>query len=171
MRDEINVLRKTLCKPIHKELVLYLSQCANTNILLRDILVEFVFDENIRVASNATWVLSHCAKQTIYAIEKRQQDFISRCLSTYSTTQHRLLLTILSIQHRPEDIDSALFDRCLKGLLDSSIPSGTRALYIKLAYTWSRPYEDLYKEFCLILNSMDKSLFSPAVLSVIKKII
>ena len=168
--DTTLLLRNTLDKRIHKDVIELLSHHANRDACLRNKLVRLVFDENQRIANNATWVLTHCSKETLYNLEKRQHDFISRCLSTADTTQHRLLLTILSRQHPPKKLHSSLFNRCLDGIQDPSVAPGTQALYIRLAHQWSLYDKDLHQEFCHLINYMDTSLCSPAVLSAIQHI-
>lgn len=170
MHNSGTLLKTTLNRRIGKDIVALLSHHANKDIHLLDELATLVFDSDCRISSNAAWILTHCSKSTLYGLEKRQQDFISRCLSTDNATLHRLLLTILSKQHPPKNVPVPFFNRCLDSIQNPSTAPGTQALYIKLADRWSRNEKELHKEFCTLIAYMDKSLCSPAILSAIKQI-
>ena len=170
MHNSGTLLKNTLNRRIGKDIVALLSHHANKDIHLSDELVTLVFDNDCQISSNAAWILTHCSKSTLYELEKRQQDFISRCLSTDNATLHRLLLTILSKQHPPKILPVPFFNRCLDGIQNPSTAPGTQALYIKLADRWSKNEKELHKEFCALIAYMDKSLCSPAVLSAIRQI-
>ena len=86
-------------------------------------------------------------------------------MQTADTTLRRLLLTLFERIYTLQDpLDIAFLNHCLDGMGNPSIPVGTRALYMQLAWQQCQLHTDLQAEMLALLHFMDRETdLSPAV--------
>lgn len=140
---------------------------------LLPVLVSLLQTDNKRVADNAAWIMTHFTDSVLRQNKNYIWSLKPLCLTTGDTTLRRLLLTLFERVCTPQDtLDIAFLNHCLDGMSDPSIPVGTRALYIKLAWTQCRQQAELASEMLEILRFMDRETdISPAVACVRNRIL
>ena len=97
----------------------------------------------------------------------------SLCMQTADTTLRRLLMTLFERIYTPQaPLDIAFLNHCLDGMSNPSVPVGTRALYMKLAWQQCQLHTDLQAEMLALLHFMDRETdLSPAVACVRNRIL
>lgn len=135
---------------------------------LLPVLVSLLQTDNKRVADNAAWIMTHFSDSAL----EQNRDYIwslkPLCLTTSDTTLRRLLLTLFErVPTAQSTLDIAFLNHCLDGMSNPSVPVGTRALYMKLAWQQCRQQTDLQAEMLALLHFMDRETdLAPAVASV-----
>lgn len=133
----------------------------------------FLTSDNKRIRDNAAWVMTHFDTEML----ERNKEYIlslkSLCMETTDTTMQRLLLTVFERLYTPQDtLDIAFLNYCLDGMGNPSLPVGTRALCMKLAWRQCRQRAELKTEMLHILRFMERETdMSPAVACVRNRIL
>lgn len=140
---------------------------------LLPVLVSLLQADNKRVADNAAWIMTHFHDSVLRQYKDCIWSLKSLALTTHDTTLRRLLLTLFERVYTPQDpLDITFLNQCLDGMSDPSIPVGTRALYMKLAWQQCRQQADLASEMLAILRFMDRETdLAPAVACVRNRIL
>ncbi len=135
---------------------------------LLPVLVSLLQADNKRVADNAAWIMTHFSDSVLVQNRIALLSMKSLCMQTADTTLRRLLLTLFERIYTPQDaLDIAFLNHCLDGMSNPSVPVGTRALYMKLAWQQCQLHTDLQAEMLALLHFMDReSDLSPAIASV-----
>ena|GEM_PF-1524859 len=133
------------------------------------LLLPYLSDEDIRVARNAAWVLTHKPISQILALPHDQ--LINLAMTTPDTPLRRLTLCLVEKQPiLKEEINTGFLDFCLLHMHMPDEPPGVQALCMKLAYSMCSPYPELLHEFQETLNLMQPEQHKPGVKHLINKI-
>lgn len=140
---------------------------------LQPVLVSLLQTDNKRVADNAAWIMTHFPDSVLRQYKDCIWSLKPLFLTTGDTTLRRLLLTLFERVCTPQDpLDISFLNQCLDGMSNPSIPVGTRALYMKLAWRQCRQQADLAAEMLAILRFMDRETdLAPAVACVRHRIL
>jgi hypothetical protein len=126
-------------------------------------------EEDIRVARNAAWVLTHKSPTEIRTLP--QDGLIDLSLATPDTSLRRLTLCLVERQGiAAEEVRTDFLDFCLLHMRLPQEPPGVQALCMKLAYSMCSPYPELLHEFQETLNLMQPEQHKPGVKHLINKI-
>ena len=126
-------------------------------------------EEDIRVARNAAWVLTHKPLSEIRMLPPDR--LIDLALTTSDTSLRRLVLCLVEkIPMSQEGMRTDLLDFCLLHMRLPQEPPGVQALCMKLAYSMCSPYPELLHEFQETLNLMQPEQHKPGVKHLINKI-
>ncbi len=126
-------------------------------------------EEDIRVARNAAWVLTHKSPTEIRTLP--QDGLIDLSLATPDTSLLRLMLCLVERQGiAAEEVRTDFLDFCLLHMRLPQEPPGVQALCMKLAYSMCSPYPELLHEFQETLNLMQPEQHKPGVKHLINKI-
>ena len=127
-------------------------------------------EEDIRVARNAAWVLTHKSPTEIRTLP--QDGLIDLSLATPDTSLRRLTLCLVERQGiAAEEVRTDFLDFCLLHMRLPQEPPGVQALCMKLAFRMCQFYPELSEELRRTLESMDADSYRPAVVGLIKKIL
>lgn len=125
--------------------------------------------EDIRVARNAAWVLTHKTPMEVRTLP--QDSLIDLSLATPDTSLRRLTLCLVERQGiAAEEVRTDFLDFCLLHMRLPQEPPGVQALCMKLAYSMCSPYPELLREFQETLNLMQPEQHKPGVRHLIYKI-
>ena len=125
---------------------------------------DFLFCDDIIVAKNAAWVLTHTSPEEIATIEQRKDELINLAMTTHDTSLRRLLLTLLErMTYDADSIRTDFLDFCIDGMQSLSEPPGVQSLCMKLAYKQCRLYDELLDELKVTLENMQIQYYKPAV--------
>lgn len=166
---KIAELRDRLSGRIHEndilEMLYYKQECPE----IADALYGYMFDEDIKVASNALWV------QTWDMIDRTlpyRDKLVLLAITTQNVTVRRLSLTLLQrMKWNKNDIRTDFLDFCMGKILSQSESPGVRTLCIKLGYQQCRHYPELMEELKLLLDSLSEMPITPAIACVRKNVL
>ena len=163
MWNSDNILQ-VLCTPLGGEDVRVLAKEVPSSLL-----VGCLDHEDLRVARNAAWVLTHKTPSEIRTLS--QVHLINLAISTPDTSLRRLTLCLIEKQGvANEEIRTDFLDFCLLHMHLPDEPPGVQALCMKLAYSMCRPYPELVHEFEETLGLMQPEMLKPGVSHLINKI-
>lgn len=159
--------KATLSQRIHKRDIR--SICtriyAETDIRLISVLYALTDDNDNRVSYNALWVFTHLPDNVIAWLETRRDELIDRLLDCAHSGKCRLILSLLDrMPVTDQNVRSDFIDYCFSRI-NSTEPSGIRALCIRHAYAICRVYPDLLNELTLQFQLMEQFPLSPALIS------
>ena len=159
-----NALYGRLNRRIHMDDIQALLRNYTADELL-PVLVSLLKTDNKRVADNAAWIMTHFSDSVLVQNRIALLSLKSLCMQTADTTLRRLLMTLFERIYTPQDpLDIAFLNHCLDGMSNPSVPVGTRALYMKLAWQQCQLHTDLQAEMLALLHFMDRETdLSPAV--------
>lgn len=157
---------------------------ADVRILAKDVpcslLLPRLYDEDIRVARNAAWVLTHKPITQIRTLP--YNDLIDLIMATPDTSLRRLTLNlmdqlyyplgILRIMGLPMDAElmrTDFLDFCMLHMHMPEEPPGVQALCMKLAHRMCLPYPELLHEFYETLSLMQPEDCKPGMKHLINK--
>lgn len=133
---------------------------------LKELLYQFTFDDDRRVASNALWVFTHFSAVDNEWLYAKHDQLIDRCLNEQDATKLRLMLNLLLRQpYTEEDIRTDFIDFCLMRLTDPKSPYAVRAQCIKIAYEQMRYWPELLNELRQTLEMIACEPLSPGLRS------
>ena len=133
------------------------------------LLLPCLAEEDIHVARNAAWVLTHKSPTEIRTLP--QDGLIDLSLATPDTSLRRLTLCLVERQGiAAEEVRTDFLDFCLLHMRLPQEPPGVQALCMKLAYSMCSPYPELLHEFQETLNLMQPEQHKPGVKHLINKI-
>ncbi len=140
---------------------------------LLPVLASLLQTDNKRIADNAAWIMTHFSDSALRQNKNYIWSLKPLCLTTNDTTLRRLLLTLFErVPTAQSTLDIAFLNHCLDGMSNPSVPVGTRALYMKLAWQQCRQQADLQAEMLALLHFMDRETdLAPAVASVRNRIL
>ncbi len=129
--------------------------------------VQYMWDENPRVARNAVWVLTHSTQEEIGWLQQRREELATLLLQTSDTSLRRMVLNLLErMTYSQEDVRVDLLDFCLEHMLSPEEPSGVQCLCMKLADKLCAHYPELIEEFRCTLENMELEYYSPGLRTV-----
>lgn len=167
-------IRKKLTKRINLRLVSEILLIIENSDSRKEVLYRCIFDEDDVLVSNVLWVMTHFSTKDNEWLCKKQSELIDKVLFINNTTQERLLLTIINRQPFNESIRIDFFNYCLDEISNQKKSVGITALCMKLAYNMCKAIPDLLHEYRELLNLLDTSNLSPALLvsrkNILKKI-
>lgn len=132
------------------------------------LLLPCLAEEDIRVARNAAWVLTHKSPTEIRTLP--QDGLIDLSLTTPDRSLRRLTLCLVERQGiAAEEVRTDFLDFCLLHMRLPQEPPGVQALCMKLAHSMCSPYPDLVREFQETLSIMQPELYKPGVRHLINK--
>lgn len=132
------------------------------------LLLPCLAEEDIRVARNAAWVLTHKPLSEIRMLPPDR--LIDLALTTSDTSLRRLVLCLVEkLPMSQEEMRTDLLDFCLLHMRLPQEPPGVQALCMKLAHSMCSPYPDLVREFQETLSIMQPELYKPGVRHLINK--
>lgn len=157
---------------------------ADVRILAKEVpcslLLPRLYDEDIRVARNAAWVLTHKPITQIRTLP--YNDLIDLIMVTPDTSLRRLTLNLMDQLYYPLGIlrnlglpmDAELMradflDFCLLHMHMPEEPPGVQALCMKLAHRMCLPYPELMHEFYETLSLMQPEDCKPGMKHLINK--
>lgn len=147
--------------------------CPNDTTTQRDTLealAALTGDADDRVAYNALWILTHLPAAANDWLRTQRTPLTDALLTTRHTGRRRLLLTLLHrIPATAADVRTDYLDFCL-GRINSTEPSGIRALCAKEAYGLCRHHTPLLEELRLALELMADGPLTPALRSVLRQL-
>ena len=126
-------------------------------------------EEDIRVARNAAWVLTHKSPTEIRTLP--QDGLIDLSLATPDTSLRRLTLCLIERQGiAAEEVRTDFLDFCLEHMADIEEFPGIQSLCMKIAYRMCRFYPELMDEFMRTIDSIELSYYKPALRCVVNRI-
>ena len=145
---------------------------ADVRILAKEVpcslLLPRLYDEDIRIARNAAWVLTHKPISQILTLP--HDRLINLAMTTPDTPLRRLTLCLVEKQPiLEEEINTDFLDFCLLHMRLIQEPPGVQALCMKLAYRMCSFYPELMHEFQVNLSIIQPKLLKPGVKHLIKK--
>lgn len=125
-------------------------------------LLEFLFEEEERIARNAAWILTHKSVKEIRTLpHDRLADF---AMHTHNSSLRRLSLNLIEQQKRVGgEIRTDFLDFCLQHMVMPDEPPGVQSLCIKLAYRMCLRYPELLHEFEETLKLMPSEHYKTCV--------
>ena len=145
---------------------------ADVRILAKEVpcslLLPRLYDEDIRVARNAAWVLTHKPVSQIRTLP--YNDLIDLIMVTPDTSLRRLTLNLVEKQEITEEsMRTDFLDFCLLHMHMPEEPPGVQALCMKLAHRMCLPYPELLHEFYETLSLMQPEDCKPGMKHLINK--
>ena len=132
------------------------------------LLVPRLYDEDIRVARNAAWVMTHKPVSQVRTLPL--DSLIDLVMSTPDISLRRLVLNLVEKQEIPEEsMRTDFLDFCLLHMHLPDEPPGVQSLCMKLAYRMCRPYPELMHEFHETLSLMQTEHYKPGMTHLINK--
>lgn len=132
------------------------------------LLLPRLYDEDIRVARNAAWVLTHKPITQIRTLP--YNDLIDLIMVTPDTSLRRLTLNLVEKQEITEEsMRTDFLDFCLLHMHMPEEPPGVQALCMKLAHRMCLPYPELLHEFYETLSLMQLEDCKPGMKQLINK--
>lgn len=132
------------------------------------LLLPRLYDEDIRVARNAAWVLTHKPVSQIRTLP--YNDLIDLTMVTPDTSLRRLTLNLVEKQEITEEsMRTDFLDFCLLHMHMPEEPPGVQALCMKLAHGMCLPYPELLHEFYETLSLMQPEDCKPGMKHLINK--
>ena len=132
------------------------------------LLLPRLYDEDIRVARNAAWVLTHKPITQIRTLP--YNDLIDLIMVTPDTSLRRLTLNLVEKQEITEEsMRTDFLDFCLLHMHMPEEPPGVQALCMKLAHRMCLPYPELLHEFYETLSLMQPEDCKPGMKHLINK--
>lgn len=168
------LLAERLCKSIGekdiKEIVHQIQQSDEDAGI--SALYTLVFHTDLRLSTNAAWILTHLDARHHQWLYPKQDELIREAMQTSHTGKRRLLLTLLLQQpFHKEEINGKFLEFCFKHMLSIRESIGVKALCMKLAYAQCRPFPELLEELRIHLEIMEPDLLSPGLKVARKKIL
>ena len=132
------------------------------------LLLPRLYDEDIRVARNAAWVLTHKPVSQIRTLP--YNGLIDLTMATPDTSLRRLTLNLVEKQEITEEsMRTDFLDFCLLHMHMPEEPPGVQALCMKLAHRMCLPYPELLHEFYETLSLMQPEDCKPGMKHLINK--
>ena len=132
------------------------------------LLLPRLYDEDIRVAHNAAWVLTHKPVSQIRTLP--YNDLIDLTMVTPDTSLRRLTLNLVEKQEITEEsMRTDFLDFCLLHMHMPEEPPGVQALCMKLSHRMCLPYPELLHEFYETLSLMQPEDCKPGMKHLINK--
>ena len=132
------------------------------------LLLPRLYDEDIRVARNAAWVLTHKPVSQIRTLP--YNGLIDLTMATPDTSLRRLTLNLVEKQEITEEaMRTDFLDFCLLHMHMPEEPPGVQALCMKLAHRMCLPYPELMHEFYETLSLMQPEDCKPGMKQLINK--
>ncbi|MBR1793531.1 MAG: hypothetical protein IJ764_07840 [Bacteroidales bacterium] len=156
-------LRKQLSERIHKGAIDEICLTMDDDKCKAE-LWALLFDGDKRTSDNAAWVFSHFSVIQRVWLNDKQNELMDEIMRTESITKRRLMLSLIESQSFEEkNIRTDFLDFCLSQLSDPEIPSGIRALCIKMAHKQCRHYSELLKELQVQLEYLQPTELQPGL--------
>ena len=134
-------------------------------------LYALLFDDNPKVAWQATWVFSHFSLHENKWLYDKQDELINEAMTCPHPGRRRLLLSLLYRQPIAEPLRVDFLDYCLERMMAKEELPSTQALCIKLAYEMCRPIPELLQELRTMLDIMNPAMLVPSTLSTKKNVL
>lgn len=132
----------------------------------------FMHDADYQVARNMLWALTKASRNEIAQLQPMLHELIDLAMTTTYPSVRRLALNVVERLAMPiSDVRGDFLDFCLSHATDVAEYPGIQSLSLKLAHRMSLHYPDLLDELCRILLSLPTESYSPALLSVRRRIL
>ncbi|MBF1407366.1 MAG: hypothetical protein HXN37_02845 [Prevotella histicola] len=167
-------LRSQLTKRICKEEVKHLASMAESSFDDREFseFFQLLYDEDARVSENIAWIMSHFNKVGWGRLDSKKQSLMEEAMHTSSTTELRLLLTIISkLPVSEEEITIPFIDFCLDNIANMAQSVAVKSLCIYLSFQQCKFFPELLHELEMILTSYDGVPLSPGLKSARSKVL
>ncbi len=165
-------IRQRLVGRLHMIDIVEISLCAEKGEGLRRELFDLLYDDNMHVANNAAWVMTHFSSSTAKCLSQYQNQLVDTAMNTSSSTRRRLMLTSLNRQDfATENVRVDFLDFCLENMTLETVPSGIRALCVKLAYKQCNAFPELVEELKNALEMLDDNVLPPGMKSAKKQVL
>lgn len=129
-----------------------------------DAFFRLLFDEEIEIAVNAAWIMSHFKKVGRARLKSKKELVVAEAMRTTNVTLRRLLLTIILKQpFSEEEIATPFLDFCLDNITNTAQPVAIRSLSVYLSFEQCRFFPELLQELETILYSYDGMPLSPGL--------
>lgn len=133
-------------------------------------LYQLIFNDKVRVACNALWVMTHLSREHDSWIAMKRTSLIDMLLSESHTGKKRMLLALLNrLKTEKGEIRTDYLDYCFSKI-NSTEPYGIRALALKQAYAQALHYPQLISEFRLEIEGLRSEPLSPGLKSALNQI-
>lgn len=158
---EQKTLFERLSGRIHEHDILEILYYAQEDSAVARHLYEAVFDEDLKIARNALWVLTW---EQIDILLPKRSELVEFVLKAEDVTLRRLTMTLLErMPWEQEDVRADFLDFCIERIISPTEKPGVRSLAIKLTYAQSRYYPELLLELRTVLDSIAEYPLPPAV--------
>lgn len=138
----------------------------------KNILYNFIFDDNVRVVTNSLWIMNHYTVIQNEYLCLKQDDLIDKLLLATNETHIRLLLGLLIKQRMKDPIRVDFLNYCLETFDNvGTRSSGVTSLCMKLAYEMCKNNPDLLSEYCNLLEMVEVSTLPPSLRATRKNIL
>lgn len=167
-------LRSLLTKRIHKEEVKHLASMVQSSFDDREFaeFFQLLYDEDARVSENIAWIMSHFNKVGWGRLNSKKQSLMEEAMHTSSTTELRLLLTIISkLSVSEEEIAIPFLNFCLDNITTMAQSVAVKSLCIYLSFQQCKFFPELLQELQTILTSYDGVSLSPGLKSARSKVL
>ena len=133
---------------------------------------QLLYDEDARVSENSAWVMSHFNKVGWGRLNSKKQSLMEEAMHTSSTTELRLLLTIISkLPVSEEEIAIPFLNFCLDNITTMAQSVAVKSLCIYLSFQQCKFFPELLQELQTILTSYDGVSLSPGLKSARSKVL
>lgn len=162
-------LQERLSGKLSKEQALIIAHEAMADAQLLETLFYYIYNKDERLRWRAAWSLEMVSKRMPSLLVDERHRMRTLAMKPDITDGLRRLLFSILFNLPDEDWDIEFLNFVLDKMLDFKSPPGVQALAMKLAARMSRKHEELYEEFCSVVQNMELEFYSAGVRSVVKQ--
>ncbi len=132
----------------------------------------FMHDEDYQVARNMLWALTKVSRDEIAQLQPMLHELIDLAMTTANPSVRRLALNVVERLAMPiADVRGDFLNFCLDHATDVAEYPGIQSLCLKLAHRMSLYFPEILSELHRILLTLPTESYSPALLSVRRRIL
>lgn len=145
-------LKEELLKEFSKPHVVYLSNKIGPDQEAFDELIMLFLHDEYRVTQRAAWVVSHCADNHPWLLEKHLESIILNLQNDINDAVKRNTVRVLQHMEIPEDLMGILADICFGFLNSGKEPVAIKAHSITILYNIAKKYPELKEELMVSIE-------------------
>ena len=165
----VSNLQERLSGRLGKGQALIVAYDAMADVRLLEALFYFIYNSDERLRWRAAWSLEMVSKRMPSLLVDERCRMRALAMRPDVTDGLRRLLFSILFNLPDEDWNVEFLNFVLDKMVDLKSPPGVQALAMKLAARMSRMHEELYEEFCSIVQNMELEFYSAGVRSAVKQ--
>jgi hypothetical protein len=145
-------LREDLLREFSKTHTVAIARKIGANQEDFDELIKLFLGKEYRVTQRAAWVVSHCADEHPWLIEKHIEPMILNLEKPVNDAVKRNTLRVLRYVEIPEDLMGIAADICFKYLLSGKEPVAVKVHAMDVLFNITRKFPELKEELKLAIE-------------------
>lgn len=145
-------LREDLLREFSKTHTVAIARKIGANQEDFDELIKLFLGKEYRVTQRAAWVVSHCADEHPWLIEKHIEPMILNLQKPVNDAVKRNTLRVLRYVEIPEDLMGIAADICFKYLLSGKEPVAVKVHAMDVLFNITRKFPELKEELKLAIE-------------------